>query len=73
MSWDGKGNCPRRVIEFRQGNALVAGHEGVGSRSHHVLLPVGVNLLQILVSLNVKIRYILPVLNISLNINLSVT
>ena len=40
---------------------MVAGHEEVGSPSQHLLLPIGVNLPQVLVSLNVKIKDVLPV------------
>ena len=36
-----------------------------------MLLPLGPKALEILVSLNVKIKDVLPVLNLSLNINLN--
>ena len=38
---DDEGNRPRRVTEYRQGNAVVAGHEGVGSPSPTCAVAIG--------------------------------
>ena len=35
-------NRPRRIVESRQGNAVVPGHEEVEVRAQHMLLPMGV-------------------------------
>ena len=72
-SRDGEENHPRRVVKARQGDAVVGGNEEVEIPSQHLLLPEGLSLLQVLVSSNVNIKHVLPVLNLSVNKNLSLT
>ena len=66
-----KGNHLRRVDESRHSNAVVAGHEEVGSLSttfasvNGVQSPPGFGIF--------KCEDVLPVLNMLLNINLSIT
>ena len=53
---DGERNHPRRVVSSRQGNVVIAAHEEI----------------QFSLVFNIKIKDVLPVLNVFLNINLIV-
>ena len=63
---DGEENHPRRVIGSRQGSAVAAGHEEVGSSFPTCVAAKSLSS----PGFGKNIKVVLPVLNISLNINL---